>query len=391
MQLHEFQAKEILREHGISRPRGSLARNVDEVRAAAAAIGGPVMVKAQVLAGGRGKAGGIRPAADADEAVQIFRDLSKATVRGFRVEQVLIEEQLPIAAEYYVGVTINTKAGSPLFILSTSGGIDIEASSQSNRDSVARRYVLIEDGLTRSQAKDLVRSLDIPENQHEALIKICLKLYKTFADCGAMLAEINPLAILADGRLAAADARINADDAFVPTVPFLAAIKDERLAVPSLVNEFQKHGIQYVPMGGNIGVISTGAGATLAICDWIAERGGRAFGWLDVVPALVAGGFKKPAMIEAIRYALAKLDGIKDVDAILINSIAGGLSVQLYAEAVCEVVTNGGRPRQPFVVHVGGNGEETGRASLAQAGLPFETTLERAVERVVGLSKGLAQ
>ena len=318
MRLHEFEAKQLFARQGIVVPRGTVTALPEEASDIAAAMDAVTVIKAQVLAGGRGKAGGIRTAATAADAERCTAEIMASSIRGLIPESVLIEEQLDIARELYLGITIDSAAGCPAVVVSGRGGVDIETVAAEDPKAIASGHVDPLNSLSLDQACELVAAIGIEEEQISPVADVLCRLYKLFTSCDALIAEINPLAVLTDGSLVAADAVVEIDDAALFKHPEWNPL--ERIADPRS-RQAKQQGMTFVELPeGDIGLICSGAGLGMATVDLIADRageeGGRPANFLET-----GGGITRELMASAMRLVLSQ-PGLK---AVLIN-VYGGIN-----------------------------------------------------------------
>jgi len=370
VRLHEFEAKELFRQQGIAVPRGEVASGPAEAGRIARDLGVETAVKAQVLAGGRGKAGGIRMAASPDEAEGCARDLLDSTIRGYKPEGVLVEERLAIARELYLGITVDGAAGGPAVVVSAAGGVDIEAVAAARPQAIASQHVDPLAELSPAQARDLGRGAGLEEDIAGPVADVLCRLYQVFAAGDALIAEINPLAVLADGSLVAADAVVEIDAAALFRHPEWSAL--ERLADPR-AREARQHGMTYVGLEGEIGLICSGAGLGMATMDLIADRA-RPANFLET-----GGGITRELMAAAMRLVLDQ----PGLEAVLINIYGGINPIHEGAKGVAEVMAEGAGV--PVVAKALGNRQEETWEILEQAGVEVirATETEQAVAAVL--------
>lgn len=349
MRLHEFEGKELFREAGIEVPAGAVAHSPEEAARIAAELGGEVVVKAQVLAGGRGHAGGICTAASPEEARQRAAALLQRRIRGCRPEGVLVEQRLRIARELYLGIAVDGAAGQPAVVLSAEGGVDIEKVAATRPEAVARAHLDPLEGLSEPRARELTAGLGAT-----GAAGVLCRLYQVFAAGEAILAEINPLAVLPDGHLVAADAVVEIDDA--------ALFRQPRWQERAQGARVQ--GMTFVELEGEIGLVCSGAGLGMATMDLIAERS-RPANFLET-----GGGITQELMAAAMRLVLGR-PGLKGV---LINIYGGINPIHEGALGVAEVMAGG--VRVPVVAKALGNHQEETWAILEGAGVEVVRELE---------------
>jgi len=362
----------LLQEYGIAVPKGVLARSGAEAGAAAAQLGGNAVIKAQVLTGGRGKAGAIRVVSSPEEAESAAQEILALTVKGYPVRQVLVTEKLDIRQEYYAGVTVDREFKSVVLILSAAGGMDIEEIAAKEPEKI-RRFTL--SGADSRQAEPLPEWLaaSFPDAalRNQAL-QIVEDMHRLFRDKDCSLVEINPLAVTGQGRLIAADAKIVFDDNAVARHPGLAELRNEEEYTSDEI-EAREAGLSYVSLSGEIGCMVNGAGLAMATMDGIKLAGGSPANFLDV------GGSSNPQKVLDAMRILLRNDRLK---AILIN-IFGGITR-------CDDIAQGilmAREKLdikiPMVIRLIGTNEEKGRAMLQGAGLIASSRMTEAIEEVV--------
>src|SRR5919202_1381626 len=274
MDLYEYQGKQLFARFGIPVSDGRLAETPEEARRAAEELGGPVVVKAQVLTGGRGKAGGVKLAEDPADAEQKARDILDLDIRGHVVRKLWIERASDIGKEYYLSVTFDRGEKKPLFMLTTEGGVEIEQVAEENPDALARLHVDPLEGFQPYQARRLIYGAGIDDpNEQKQLLKLVGQLYECFVACDAMLCEINPLIVTPDGDVRALDSKFTIDDNALYKHPDIADMRDlsavdpqERLA--------REKGVTYVKLDGDIGILGNGAGLVMSTLDVIEQAGG---------------------------------------------------------------------------------------------------------------------
>lgn len=375
MRLHEFEAKELFRQRGIAVPRGEVAASPTEADRIATELGGETIVKAQVLAGGRGKAGGIKTAAAPQEAASCAEELLSSTIRGCKPECVLVEEHLDIARELYLAITIDGMVGQPAVVVSGRGGVDIEEVAAEHPEEIASIHVDPLGELSPAQARQLVASAGIAEETADGVADLLCRLYRLFVDEEALIAEINPLTVLADGRLVAVDAVVEIDAAALfrhPQWNPLERISDDRTRTA------RQLGMTYVELEGNIGLICSGAGLGMATMDLIADRAPtdsvRPANFLET-----GGGITRELMATAMRLILDQ----PHLKAVLINVYGGINPIHEGAKGVVEVLSEGASI--PVVAKALGNHQEETWEIFRQAGVEVVTDMEteQAVEAVL--------
>ena len=366
MKLHEYQAKDLLRAYGVPTPRGTVATTPGQAREAAARLGGKVVVKAQIHAGGRGKGGGVKLAGDADEAeAHAARILGMRLVthqtgpEGRLVKRVLVEEQLPIEREIYLGVTLDRALARPVFMASAQGGMEIEEVAAENPEAILREPVGWA-GLQPFQARRLAFGLGIRGDALKASAQAILAVARAYEENDASLVEVNPFVLTSDGRAVALDAKTDIDDSAMFRHPDLAALRDLDEEEP-LETDAINHGLNYIKLDGNVGCMVNGAGLAMATMDIIQYAGGMPANFLDV-----GGGADSDQIKNGFRIILSD----SNVKAILINIFGGILKVDVLAEGIVAAA------RElaigvPLILRLEGTNVEKGRQILAASGLDF--------------------
>jgi succinyl-CoA synthetase beta subunit len=379
MDLLEYQGKQLFARHGIPVPEGRPATTVDEALDAADAIGYPCVVKAQVQIGGRGKLGGIKVAQNKDEAREHASNILGMDIRGLTVHEVWIEEASQIEDEWYCSIVFDRSAKAPLVMLSTKGGMDIEAVAEEDPDAIATLHVDPLLGFQDFHGRRLAFDARIPEDLVRPTGAMIAKLYEAFAAEDAMLVEVNPLIVTPERKLRALDAKVTLDDNALFRHPENAALRNPSAEDPQ-EQMAKERGLTYVKLDGDIGILGNGAGLVMSTLDVVAQVGGQPANFLDA-----GGGSKADAIVSAVEVILSDAK----VKAVLFN-IFGGITR-------CDEVANGlieafaqVKPEVPFVVRLDGTNDEEGRRLLAEADLPglhVEATMLDAAHRVVELAK----
>ena len=386
MKIHEYQAKALLRQFGIPVPRGEVAETSAEAKAIAGRIGGKVVVKAQVHAGGRGKAGGVKladdPVAAEAAAGQILGMMLKSPQtppEGIKVLRVLVEEASPIATELYLSITLDRGRGTHVAMASASGGMDIEAVAASHPERIIREWTDPALGLQAFQARTLAFGLGLSGDQFKAGVSLILNLFKLYAAKDCSLAEVNPLVVTHDGRVLALDAKLNFDDNALYRHPDVVALRDTNEETPLDV-EASKYGLNYIKLDGNVGCMVNGAGLAMATMDIIKLAGGEPANFLDV------GGGASPEQIENAFRILSSDPAVK---AVFINVFGGILRCDRLAEGVIAAVKKLGLT-MPVVVRMEGTNVELGRQMLAESGLALTSAEDMGdgATKVVALARG---
>ncbi len=384
MKIHEFQAKAILGAHGVPVPRGKVADTKEKAREIANELGGLVVVKAQIHAGGRGKGGGVRLArspAEAQEVADAILGMQLVTHQtgpeGQTVTRVLVEEGLKIQREYYLGIAIDRDAGKVVVMASREGGVEIEKVAAETPELILKEPVEPGLGLTPFQARKLAFGLSLPARLVPDAVRFMLALHQAFEDTDASLAEVNPLLLTEDGRLYALDAKINFDDNALYRHPHVRDLRDTDEEDPSEI-EAGKHGLNYIKLDGNVGCMVNGAGLAMATMDIIKLAGGSPANFLDV-----GGG----ATAEQVRNAFGIILSDANVKAVLINIFGGIMRCDIVAQGVVEAAKSM-QLEVPIVVRLEGTNLERGREILKASGLSLTVAsgMQDAAEKVVRLA-----
>jgi succinyl-CoA synthetase beta subunit len=377
--LHEYQARALLKAAGIPVPDGDVASTPDEAAAIAERLGGRVVVKAQVHAGGRGKAGGVKLAGNPAEARQHASRILGMQIKGLTVEKVLVVPTADIASESYVGVIVDRGAQCPVMMVSPAGGVDIEEVAAQAPEKIFRATVDPRYGLLAHQAMGLAFRLYQDLGHVRQAASIMQKLYRAFADAGGSLAEINPLVTTPSGEVLALDAKIGIDDNELDRKPAIAALRDPSAEDPSEV-EARAAGLSYIKLEGDVGCCVNGAGLAMATMDLVKYHGGEPANFLDI------GGSSNP---EKVVTALRIITGDPNVGAILFN-IFGGITR-------CDDVANGivsatkrAKLDRPIVIRLTGTNEERAVEILRGAGFEALTDMDVAVQQAVKLAREAA-
>jgi succinyl-CoA synthetase beta subunit len=377
VKLHEYQSKRIFADQGVPIPNGEVATTPAEAREIAKKLGGTVVVKSQVLVGGRGKAGGVKLAKNANEAEQVADQILGMDIKGLTVEKVLVDQAADIKEEIYLGIVIDRAVQLPVIIASAEGGVEIEEVAKTNPDAIKRLPIDPQVGLMDYQARNLAFDLGLRRVFVNQFVKILRGLYNAFINTDASLAEINPLVITGDEKLLAVDGKILLDDNALYRHPSLAEMRDIQEETES-EREARLAGLSFVKLDGEIGCMVNGAGLAMATMDIVKYFGGEPANFLDI-----GGGAKSDKVATALRIIL------KDpkVKSILFN-IFGGITrcdevARGILEALDEVQTD-----IPMVARLVGTNEEEGREILAAANFPSAATLGEAAQRAVELAKG---
>ena len=386
MKIHEYQAKAILAEYGVPVPRGEMATTAQEAGEIARRLGGTVVVKAQIHAGGRGKGGGVKVVKNADDAENVAKNMlgmqlvtHQTGPQGQQVGRVLIEQGLQIERELYFGLLIDRSAQCPVMMASRAGGMDIEEVAEKTPELIVREYIDPAIGVGGFQARKLAFGIGLEGPQVAKAVKVISALYDAFVGTDASLVEINPLIVTAGGDLLALDAKVTFDDNAMFRHAAFKDLRDLSEEDP-LEIEASKFSLNYIRLDGNIGCMVNGAGLAMATMDIIKLAGGEPANFLDV-----GGG----ANAEQIKNAFRILMMDPDVKAVLINIFGGILRCDVLAAGVIAAVKELGVP-VPIVIRMKGTNVEEGKKMLAESGLNFTSadTMGEAADLVVALARG---
>lgn len=375
MKLFEYEAKQILKKLGIPVPRGETVSQPGDAEAIARSINRPVVVKSQILVSGRGKAGGIKFADDPSAARQVAASLLGTTIKGCAVDNLLIEEKLDIAQQYYASVTIDRQARNYIILASTSGGVDIEEVAKNSPDKIARHRVDPLVGFSEFNALNILSRFKLPESDASRFAAVIHMLYKVAMDYDAELIELNPLVKTASGQFVAADSRIIIDDNAVFRHPEFAERSLVRPDDTPLEAEARKQKIAYVDLDGDIGIVGNGAGLEMATVDLAQTLGGKPGNFLDIGGS---GNVKKGIMLVMSKPT---------IKAVLVNVFGGIIRCDVVAQAVVEAIKESSI-KKPVVVRLMGTNEEEGTRILKEVGIASYHDMEQAVAAVVKTSKG---
>jgi succinyl-CoA synthetase beta subunit len=380
MDLYEHQGKELFARFAIPVSDGRVALTPEEARAAAEEFGGPVVVKAQVLAGGRGKAGGIKLAATPDEAEERARDILGLDIGGNIVRRLWIEKASDIANEYYLSVTFDRGEKKPLLMLTTEGGIDIEEVAEKTPDALARLHIDPVAGYQPYQGRWLVFRSGISDpSEQKQVLAIVEKLYRAFVESDAMLCEVNPLIVTPDGEVRALDSKFTVDDNALYRHEDIAEMRDLD-AYPAEERAAREKGVTYVKLDGEVGILGNGAGLVMSTLDVVAQAGGRAANFCDL-----GGGGDAEGVVDALEVISAD----PQVRSILFNVFGGITRTDEVARGILTALERIDI-RHPIVVRLDGTNAVEGRALLADAApenVHVEETMLSAAKRAVELSK----
>lgn len=377
MKLHEYQSKRLFARYGIPIPAGDTATTPAEARQVAERLGGPVVVKCQVLVGGRGKAGGIKLAADPAETERVAGQILGMDVKGLEVRTVLVDAAASIATEMYLGIVIDRAARRPVMMASAEGGVEIEEVARTNPEAIIKAHIDPILGLREFQTRNISLGIGLDRTHWPAFNKIAQGLADCFAASDASLAEINPLVITAEGQLLAVDGKMLIDDSALFRHPELAEMRDVGEETPAEA-QARRFGLSYVDLDGEIGCMVNGAGLAMTTMDIVTLFGGSPANFLDI-----GGGAKSDKVAAALRIILAD----PKVKVVLFNIFGGITRCDQVAAGILEAlkqVPSG----VPMVARLVGTNAEEGRAMLAGADMITATTLAGAARKAVAAAHG---
>ena len=377
MKLHEYQSKRIFAEYGVPIPNGAVATTATEARDIARKLGGPVVIKSQVLVGGRGKAGGVKLAKTADEAEQIADQILGMNINGLIVEKVLVDQAADIQEEIYLAIVIDRALQLPVIIASAEGGVEIEEVAKTNPDAIKRLPIDPQIGLMDYHARNLAFDLGLRRVFVGQFMKILKGLYQVFINTDASLAEINPLVITGDEKLLAVDGKILLDDNALYRHPALAEMRDAQEESPA-EREARLAGLSFVKLDGEIGCMVNGAGLAMATMDIVKYYGAEPANFLDI-----GGGAKSDKVAAALRIILSD----PKVTSVLFNIFGGITRCDEVAKGILEALSEIDT-KVPMVARLVGTNEEEGRQILAEANFPSASSLGEAAQIAVKLAKG---
>ena len=376
MKLQEYQSKRLFARYGVPIPRGDVATTPEEARHIAGRLGSRVVIKSQVLVGGRGKAGGIRLASSPDEAEEIADQILGMNIKGLTVKKVLIDEAADIDTEIYLGIVIDRAQRRPVMMASAEGGVEIEEVARVTPERIVKVAIDPFLGLQTFQGRELAFGIGLSKDLVRDFVKIAGGLYQAFVESDASLAEINPLVVTGEGKLLAVDGKVLLDDNALFRHFELAEMRDADSETPE-EEEARRHGLSYVKLDGEIGCMVNGAGLAMATMDIIKLYGGEPANFLDI-----GGGAQADKVAAALRIILSD----PNVMAVLFN-IFGGITrcdevAKGILEALAEIETN-----VPMVARLVGTNEEEGRRILAEAEMATATTLAEGAHKAVAAAR----
>jgi succinyl-CoA synthetase beta subunit len=377
MKLHEYQSKQIFAKYGIPIPKGRVATTANEAKAIAEELGGRVVIKSQVLVGGRGKAGGVKLAKDPDEAESLATQILAMEIKGLPVRKVLVDEAAAIDSEIYFSITNDRAARKPVMIASAAGGVEIEEVAAKTPEKIIKVNIDPLLGLRDYQARDIAASIDLPRDYWKDFGKLASGLWRVYTENDATLAEINPLVITKDKRLVALDGKMMIDDNSLYRHPDLAEMRDIDEEAPA-ETEARKYGLSYIKLDGNIGCMVNGAGLAMTSMDIVKLFGGEPANFLDI-----GGGAGSDKVAAAMRIILSD----SNVKAVLFNIFGGITRCDEVARGILAAM-NEVKPKVPMVVRLVGTNAEEGRKLLADAKMITADTLADAAKKSVAAAKG---
>jgi succinyl-CoA synthetase beta subunit len=377
MKLHEYQSKQIFAKYGIPIPKGRVAATASEARTIAEELGGRVVIKSQVLVGGRGKAGGIKLAKNPHEAEELATLILGMEIKGLPVRKVLVDEAVNISKEIYLGITNDRAARKPVIMCSAAGGVEIEEVARLTPEKIIKVHIDPLLGLRDYQARNIAGAIDLPRDHWKTFGQIANGLWLAYCDCDATLAEINPLVITGDNHLLAVDGKMLIDDNALFRHTDLAEMRDLDAEATSEI-EARKYGLSFIKLEGSIGCMVNGAGLAMTTMDIIKLFGGEPANFLDI-----GGGAGAEKVAAAMRIILADAN----VKAVLFNIFGGITRCDEVARGVLAAMDEV-KPKVPMVVRLVGTNAEEGRKLLASANMITAETLADAAKKAVAAAKG---
>lgn len=377
MKLHEYHSKQIFSKYGIPIPKGRVALTASEAKQIAEELGTRVVIKSQVLVGGRGKAGGIRLAKNPKEAEDLATSILSMEIKGLPVRKVLVDEAISFDREIYVGITNDRNHSLPVFLASSSGGVEIEDVARNNPEKIVKAWINPFLGLRDYQIRDIASGIDLPHENWKVFSEISRSLWNVYKDYDAVLAEMNPLVITQDGKMITLDAKITLDDNALFRHPELNELRDLDVEDPSEV-EARKYGLSYVKMDGQIGCLVNGAGLAMAVMDQITYYGGKPANFLDI-----GGG----AGVEKVSAAIKIILDDPNVKVILLNIFGGITRCDEVAIGVNHALAEV-NPTFPIITRMVGTNSEKGLTLLTGPNQKNFDTLQEATKAAVELAEG---
>lgn len=372
LKIHEYQAKEIMRRYGIPVQPGKIATTPEQAEEIAREFGEPVVIKAQVYVGGRGKAGGIQFGDTPEQARAAASRVLGMDIKGLAVEKVLVTPKIAIASEYYIGIVLDRASQAPVVMVSAAGGVDIEEVAEKTPEKIIKHTIDVRWGLPAWQARNLLAQAGMPSVVVARGGAILSALARAYQESDATLAEINPLALTGDGQVLAADGKILIDDAALPRQQEYASWAEPEESNP-LEYQAKAEGLTYVKLDGDVGIIGNGAGLVMTTLDMVARSGGKPANFLDI-----GGGAKAEVMKKALLFVARD----PQVRGILVNIFGGITRGEEVAKGI--ILAQHELPAgMPIVARLSGTGEVEGRALLADAGLTWGTDMRDAAQKIV--------
>ncbi len=377
MKLHEYQSKQIFARNGIPIPKGRVTATASEAKQIAEELGGRVVIKSQVLVGGRGKAGGIRLAKSPQEAEELATQILSMEIKGLPVRKVLVDKAANIETEIYLGITNDRAARKPVMMASAAGGVEIEQVARETPEKIIKVHIDPLLGLRDYQARDIAASIDLPREHWRAFGEIAHALWRTYEGNDATLAEINPLVITAEKQLVALDGKMVIDDNALFRHPEIAEMRDIDVEAHA-ETEARKYGLSFIKLDGQIGCMVNGAGLAMATMDIIKFFGGEPANFLDI-----GGGAGSEKVAAALKIILSD----PNVKAILFNIFGGITRCDEVARGIVAALADFDT-RVPMVVRLVGTNAEEGRQILAEAHMITAETLADAAQKAIAAAKG---
>jgi succinyl-CoA synthetase beta subunit len=374
--LYEYQAKEIFKKYGIPVPEGIVSSVEEDIKDNYFNIskGNGAILKSQLPFGGRGKSGGVKIVKSVDEALRTFNQLLGMNIKGSKVTKVLLEELVDVRREYYLGITIDPTFYQPALLISSQGGMDIEAITQNHPSALEQYKINPRYGIPSYEVLNLMKSLGLPVHLRLQFVDLIKKLYQVFLDHDAIFTEINPLVETQQAQLMAVDGRLNVDDNGLFKHPDLLKLKNELAETKEIL--MRNHGIEFVYLGGDIGLICAGAGMTMATMDLVNSMGGKPACFCDV-----SGGIN-PASMELALRTVSSLEGVK---VLLVNMFGGVTRMDEVANSFIAAWEHMGGRLLPIVIRLEGTNLEEGRRIMRNHGFEICTNLYDAIRKTVDL------
>jgi len=378
LKLNEYQSKRFFARYGVPIPQGEIATTSDEVHRIAAEFGARVIIKSQVLTGGRGKSGGIRPAGDPNEAAEVANQLLGMEIKGLTVNKVLVEEAVKIATEIYLGIVIDRAKHCPIIMASSQGGVEIEETARLTPELIIRATIDPFLGLQNFQGRKLAYDIGLPNDMVQDFVSIAQGLYQAFLACDAYLAEINPLVITDENRLLALDGKMLLDDNALFRHPEFSEMRERGDEIPE-EQEAHRFGLNYIKLGGEIGIMVNGAGLAMATMDMIKLNGSEPANFLDI-----GGGAKSEKVTAALRILFRD----KNVKSVLLNIFGGITRCDEVATGILAALDDLDTD-VPLIVRLVGTNEKEGRMILAEAGIKTMPTLLESAQSAIAAARGV--